>query len=108
MPGHGIFCLITHKKDAPEGKDPTERIGATQCIWVVFIEGYTIVIDRDQLTAVLNADVTTVLKQVKCSFTKNCYTKLRNSSTETLMKSTSSQSSQASSWADCNSTIIYF
>ena len=25
MSGHGIFHPITHKKDAPEHKDPTER-----------------------------------------------------------------------------------
>ena len=31
---------------------------------------------RDQLPAVLNANITRVLKQAKRSFTKNCYTKL--------------------------------
>ena len=41
------FRPITHKKDAPEDKDPPEGkeyIAIAQSIWVILIKGYTIVI----------------------------------------------------------------
>ena len=56
---------------------------------------------RDQLPAVLNADVTRVLKQAKHSFAKNCYTKLTPAK---RCEFTSSQPSRA----HCNSTIIIY
>ena len=41
--GHGILKYlrpITHKKDAPEGKDPPEgKKLRTQSTWAIFIEG---------------------------------------------------------------------
>ena len=77
--GHGIlkyFCPITHKMNTPEDKDPPEGKELPKLFGLyIYIEGYRDC-HRDQLPAVLNADITRVLKQVKRSFTKNCYMKL--------------------------------
>ena len=74
--GHTIlkyFRPITHKMYAPEDKDPPER---SYPIYLGYIYRRLYHCHRDQLLAVLNADVTRVLIQAKRSFTKNCYTKL--------------------------------
>ena len=55
MLGHGIlkyFCPITHKKDAPEDKDPPEGKQLSQSIWAIFIEKLYPHRHRDQLPAV--------------------------------------------------------
>ena len=76
-------------KDPPEGKELPNLFGL-----------YISKVIPSSSPAVLNADVTRVLKQVKRSFTKNCYTNFQQRD----LKFTSSQPSRA----HCNSTIIYF
>ena len=60
---------------APEDKDPPLK-ERSYPIFLGYIYQRLYQRHRDQLPAVLNADVTRVLKQTKRSFTKNCYTKL--------------------------------
>ena len=70
MSGHGIlkyFHPITHKKVVPENKDPLEgkelpNLFGSYLLKVIPFSSWSI--------ASSNVDVTTVLKQVKCSFTK--------------------------------------
>ena len=78
MSGHGIlkyFRPITHKKDASENKDPSEGqeyIYLSGPYLSKVIPPIVIVINCQ----LYNTDVTRLLKQAKCSFTKNCYTNL--------------------------------
>ena len=73
------FCPITHKKDAPEYKDPPEGKELPNLLGLYLSKAIP---SSSWSIASCNADVTMVLKQAKHSFSTNCYTKLRNSSTE--------------------------
>ena len=69
MSGHGMlkyFRPITHKKDAPEDKDPPEGKELSN-LPGPYLSKVIPHRHRDQLPAV-NADVTRVLKQAKHSF----------------------------------------
>ena len=68
------FCSITHKKGAPEDKDPPE--GKELPNQSVPYVSKVIPPSSSWSIASCSADVTRVLKQAKRSFTKNCYTKL--------------------------------
>ena len=46
------FHPITHKKDAPEDKDPSEGKEFIQSIWAIFIESLYPHPHRDQLISV--------------------------------------------------------
>ena len=64
------FRPITHKKDAPEDKDPPEGKELSNLSW----PPYSLkVIPPSSLLSIAsylyNADITRVLKQTKCSFT---------------------------------------
>ena len=64
------FRPITHRKDAPEDKDPPERKELSNLSWPYLSKLYPHR-HRYQLlaTCIANADITKVLKQAKCSFT---------------------------------------
>ena len=76
MSEHGIlkyFRPITHKKDAPEDKDPPEGKELPNLLGSYLSK---VTPSSSWSIASFNADVTMVLKQAKPSFTKNCNTKL--------------------------------
>ena len=66
------FRTITHKKDAPEDKDPPEGLGVIQSILAIFQyrKLYPPASSSLSIASYLyNADITRVLKQAKRSFT---------------------------------------
>ena len=70
MSGHGImkyFRPITHKKDAPEDKDPPEGKGLSNQYWPYLSK--VIPPSSSLATCIMPADITRVLKQAKRSFT---------------------------------------
>ena len=76
MSGHRIlkyFRRITHKKDAPEDKDPTKGKELPNLLGSYLAK---VIPSSSWSISSCNAVVTTMLKQAKRSFTENCYTKL--------------------------------
>ena len=72
--GHGMLKYFHHKKDSPEDKDSPEGKELSNLSGPYLSK----VIPPSSSWSIVscNADVTRVLKQAKCSFTLNCYTKL--------------------------------
>ena len=65
------FCPITHKKDAPEGKDPPEGKELSNIIlsWPYLSKVIPPSSSLSIASYLYNADITRVLKQAKRSFT---------------------------------------
>ena len=84
------FRPITHKKDAPEDRDPPERKELSNLSWPylskVIPPSSSLSIPPSSSLSIAsylyNADITRVLKQAKRYSFQNCYTKLTQSSTE--------------------------
>ena len=104
MSGHGMlkyFRPITHKKDAPEDKDPPEGKELSNLSWPYLSKVIPPSSSLSIASYLYNADITRVLKQAKCSFT---YIYEANSVQHRNVKFTSSRPSRA----HYNPTIIYF
>ena len=72
MSGHGMlkyFRPITHKKDAPEDKDPPEGKELSNLSWPYLSKVIPPSSSLSIASYLYNADITRVLKQAKRSFT---------------------------------------